>query len=395
MKNIKVMIIDDSAVVRQVLSDIIDRAEGMEVIDTAIDPIFAQQKLQKIKPDVITLDIEMPRMDGLTFLEKLMCENPIPVVMCSKLTQKSAQESLRALHLGAVEVVGKPLVNMKHDLQLQNREIVNAIRVAAGVNRNRLGESVNKAKLSESHEGHREITSSPEAAGAGDTLAQHAARLGIASAKLIAIGASTGGTQALEFALSRLDSDATGVVVVQHMPEAFTGAFAQRLDQISAIRVKEAENGDRIEKGLALIAPGGQQLEVENHAGELRVCVRQGPPVSRHCPSVDVLFRSVAQAAPRETLGIIMTGMGDDGARGMKELFDAGAFTVAQDEASCIVFGMPGRALEQGGVTTTCSLRGMPALMNAFGRPQLIDALKSDSSDAPKPKALAGLADSG
>lgn len=394
MKIIKVMIIDDSAVVRQVLSDIIDRVEGMEVIDTAIDPIFAQQKLEKIKPDVITLDIEMPRMDGLTFLEKLMCENPIPVVMCSKLTQKSAQESLRALQLGAVEVVGKPLVNMKHDLQLQNREIVNAIRVAAGVNKNRLGE-VNKAKLSKPREGRREITSSPETAGAGDTLAQHAARLGIASAKLIAIGASTGGTQALEFALSSLDSDATGVVVVQHMPEAFTGAFAQRLDQMSAIRVKQAENGDRIETGLALIAPGGQQLEVENHAGELRVCVRQGPPVSRHCPSVDVLFRSVAQAAPRETLGIIMTGMGDDGARGMKELFDAGAFTVAQDEASCVIFGMPGRALELGGVTTSCSLQGMPALMNAFGRPQLIDALKSGSSDAPKPKALAGLADSG
>jgi len=395
MKNIKVMIIDDSAVVRQVLSEIIDNADGMEVIDTAIDPIFAQQKLEKIKPDVITLDIEMPRMDGLTFLEKLMSENPIPVVMCSKLTQKSAEESLRALHLGAVEVVGKPLANMKQDLQLQNREIINAIRVAAGVDKGKLGKPVKQGKPSASGGKHREIPPSPETDGTGDTLAQHAPRLVNATAKLIAIGASTGGTQALEFILSRLDPDATGVVVVQHMPEAFTGAFAQRLDQVSTIRVKEAENGDRIEKGLALIAPGGQQLEVENRAGELRVCVRQGPLVSRHCPSVDVLFRAAAQAAPRETPGIIMTGMGDDGARGMRELFDAGAFTVAQDEASCVIFGMPGRALEQGGVTTSCSLQDLPALMNAFGRPQRVTAVKSDSADLPKTKALAGLADSG
>ncbi len=385
MKNIKVMVIDDSALVRQVLSDIINHADGMEVVAVAIDPVFAQKKLKKIKPDVIMLDIEMPRMDGLTFLEYLMRENPIPVVMCSKLTQKSAPASLRALNLGAVEIVGKPSANTKNELPLQNQEIINAIRTAAAVNPARL-------RLPARNQGA--IPAVPEKLSADAILAKHAPEHSIASSRLIAIGASTGGTQALEYVLARLDADSTGVAVVQHMPEAFTAAFAQRLDSVSPMQVKEAEHGDQIRNGRVLIAPGGQHMVVENRAGELFVAVRPGPQVSRHRPSVDVLFRSAAQAAASETMGIIMTGMGDDGARGMKELSDAGAFTVAQDEASCVIFGMPGRALEQGGVTTTCSLEGMPVLMNAFCRPRLFRSLISAGADTSGTKALARLADS-
>jgi len=386
MKNIKVMVIDDSALVRQVLSEIINHADGMEVVAVAIDPIFAQKILHKVKPDVITLDIEMPRMDGLTFLEKLMCENPIPVVMCSKLTQKSAPASLRALNLGAVDIVGKPLANMKNELPQQNQQIINAIRVAA---------TVNPARLRTSARPGGAALAVAEKLSADVVLAKQAPNPCTASARLIAIGASTGGTQALEYVLARLDAEATGVVVVQHMPEAFTGAFAQRLDSISPMHVKEAEHGDRIRNGTVLIAPGGRHTVVENHAGELCVAVKSGPLVSRHCPSVDVLFRSAAQSAASETLGIIMTGMGDDGAHGMKELLDAGAFTVAQDEASCVIFGMPGRAIEAGGVSSICSLESMPLLMNTFRRPNAFESLIGASASSSGSKALAELADSG
>jgi len=385
MKNIQVMVIDDSAVVRQALSNIINSADGMEVVAVAIDPIFAMKKLQKIKPDVITLDIEMPRMDGLTFLEQLMQENPIPVVMCSKLTQQSAPASLRALQLGAVEIVAKPCVNLKHELARQNHEIVNAVRVAAAVNPDNLRAPT---------EGRPANLVVPEKLPTDAVLAKYAPVRNMASSRLVAIGASTGGTQALEFILAQLDADSTGVVVVQHMPEAFTGAFAQRLDRVSPMEVREARDGDRVNDGLVLIAPGGQHMIVENHGGELYVAIRPGPQVNRHCPSVNVLFRSVAQAAPRETLGIILTGMGDDGAHGMKELFDAGAFTVAQDEASCVIFGMPGRALEQGGVTTTSSLEGMPVLINAFRRPRLFRSLMTAGAEVAGTKALARAADS-
>lgn len=360
MKNIQVMIIDDSALVRQVLSEIVNKADGMEVVDVAIDPVFALRKLEKIRPDVITLDIEMPRMDGLSFLEKLMRENPLPVVMCSKLTQKSAPESLRALRLGAIELVAKPLINMKQELSSQNKEIVRAIRAAA---------SVDPAKL-KAAAGIDSPKISIEAKRSADVIlpAQILATRTSAS-RLVAIGASTGGTQALEYLLTRLDANTPGMVVVQHMPKAFTGAFAERLDSISALQVKEAEHGDRIERGKVLIAPGDQHLLVENLAGNLFVALRHGPEVSRHCPSVDVLFRSAAQAAANETLGIIMTGMGDDGARGLKELYDSGAFTVAQDEASCVVFGMPARALQYGGVSTSCALQNLPDLIKTFGQP--------------------------
>lgn len=357
MSTINVLIVDDSALVRQVMSSIINDSAGMTVIDTAQDPIFALKKLETIKPDVIILDIEMPRMDGITFLEKLMKENPIPVVMCSTLTQKSSDISVKALRLGAVEVVGKPTSNLKQDLPEQRKIIVDAIRAASKVSVNkirpRLVPKLNVLKK--------------ETADA--ILPKKATNQSSPSNKLIAIGASTGGTQALEYLISTLKVDVPGVVIVQHMPEAFTAAFSRRLDSVSLVHVKEAEDGDMVESGKVLIAPGGKHLIVENRAGKLFVSIKEGPLVSRHRPSVDVLFRSVAQSAARQTLGIIMTGMGDDGANGMKELFDNGAFTVAQDEESCVIFGMPAVAIERGGVKQIEPLEKLPHMINAFNRP--------------------------
>jgi two-component system chemotaxis response regulator CheB len=360
MSNIKVLVIDDSAIVRQVLSSIINEAAGMEVIDTAQDPIFALKKLETIKPDVITLDVEMPRMDGLTFLKKLMSENPLPVVMCSTLTQKSSDTSMKALHLGAVEIVGKPTSNLKQELSDQKKQIVDAIKAAS------------KAKLKNLRMPARTPTPKlnvQKKETADVILPKQATVQSAPSNKLIAIGASTGGTQALEHVISALKPDTPGVVIVQHMPEAFTAAFSNRLNSVSEVYVKEAEEGDMVEMGKVLIAPGGKHMIIENRAGKLYVSIKEGPLVSRHRPSVDVLFRSVAQSAAKQTLGIIMTGMGDDGANGMKEMFDAGAFTVAQDEDSCVIFGMPAVAIERGGVKKICSLDRIPKMMNAFNRP--------------------------
>ncbi len=360
MSKIKVMIIDDSAVVRQVLSNIITESHGMEVMDTAQDPVFALQKLEKAKPDVITLDVEMPRMDGLTFLKKLMNENPIPVVMCSTLTQKSSETSVKALHLGAVEIVGKPASNMKQELQEQKKQIADAIRAAskARLDRMKTPKMAPPPKLNV-----------PQKLSADAILPKKTVLPFTPSNKLIAIGASTGGTQALEYVLSSLNTDTPGVVIVQHMPEAFTESFANRLNSIAQVQVKQAEDGDLVETGKVLIAPGGKHMIIKNRAGKLSVDVKEGPLVSRHRPSVDVLFRSVAQAAAKQTLGIIMTGMGDDGANGMKEMFDAGAFTVAQDEKSCVIFGMPSVAIEKGGVKKISPLQQIPEMINSFSHP--------------------------
>ncbi len=360
MDNIKVMVIDDSAVVRQVLSKIITESHGMEVLETAQDPIFALQKLKKVKPDVITLDVEMPRMDGLTFLKKLMRENPIPVVMCSTLTQKSSDTSVKALHLGAVEIVSKPTSNMKQELQQQKKQIANAIRIASKVRLDRMKPPgiPPPPKLD-----------IPQKLSADAILPRKTSLQSTHSNKIIAIGASTGGTQALEYVLSSLNINTPGVAIVQHMPEAFTESFANRLNSVAQVQVKQAENGDLIETGKVLIAPGGKHMIIKNHAGILSVNVKEGPLVSRHRPSVDVLFRSAAQAAAKQTLGIIMTGMGDDGANGMKEMFDAGAFTVAQNEESCVIFGMPAVAIKRGGVKKISSLQQIPEMINSFNNP--------------------------
>ncbi len=352
--------IDDSAIVRQVLSGIINDASGMEVIDTAQDPIFALQKLEKIKPDVITLDVEMPRMDGITFLEKLMKENPIPVVMCSTLTQKSSKTSVKALRLGAIEIVGKPTTSLKSELQSQKLEIVHAIRAASKARLSKLKVSTVKPlpKLNVQEKFSADVI-----------LAKKATVQAAPSSKVIAIGASTGGTQALERVLSSIKADTPGIVIVQHMPEAFTNAFSQRLNTISQAYIKEATDGETIEVGKVLIAPGGKHMIIENRVGKLSVAIKEGPLVSRHRPSVDVLFRSAAQSAPKQTLGIIMTGMGDDGANGMKEMFDNGAYTLAQDEDSCVIFGMPAVAIERGGVKKILPLDKISQMINAFNRP--------------------------
>ncbi|MCP4472514.1 MAG: chemotaxis response regulator protein-glutamate methylesterase [Gammaproteobacteria bacterium] len=359
MSKIKVLVVDDSAVVRQVLTGIINDAAGMEVIDTAQDPIFALQKLTSIQPDVITLDVEMPRMDGLTFLEKLMRDNPIPVVMCSTLTQKSSETSVKALHLGALEIVAKPTSNLKQELKHQGKIIVDSIRAASKARLGKLKVPAAKPPL----------IKVDEKRSADVILPKQATVQAAPSSRIVAIGASTGGTQALEYVLSSLRPDMPGVVIVQHMPEAFTEAFARRLDSIATIHVKQAEDGDLVETGKALVAPGGKHMVVENRGGKLYVSIKQGPLVSRHRPSVDVLFRSVAQNAAKQSLGIIMTGMGDDGANGMKEMYDVGAFTVAQDEASCVIFGMPAVAIERGGVRKTSSLESIPKMINSFDRP--------------------------
>jgi two-component system chemotaxis response regulator CheB len=360
MSDITVLIIDDSALVRQVLSTIINATPGMEVIATAQDPVYALKKLETFKPDVITLDVEMPRMNGLTFLKKLMIDNPYPVVMFSTLTQKSSDTSIKALRLGAVEIVGKPTSNMKKELGAQKKLIIDAIRAAAKARVRNL--SMPAKKPPTILNGQKKETA--------DVILPKLAKVNSKpSNKLVAIGASTGGTIALEFIISSLKNDAPGVVIVQHMPAAFTAAFSARLNTVSQVYVKEAEDGDMVEMGKVLIAPGGKHMVIENRAGKLYVLIKKGPLVSRHRPSVDVLFRSVAQSAAKQSLGIIMTGMGDDGANGMKEMFDFGAFTVAQDEDSCVIFGMPAVAIERGGVKKITSLDSIPKMINAFNRP--------------------------
>ena len=338
MKKIKVMLVDDSAVVRQVLQAILDEEPDIEVIGAASDPIFALDKLSRAWPDVIVLDVEMPRMDGITFLKKIMAEHPTPVVICSTLTEKGAETSMQALAAGAVEIITKPKIGLKKFLQDSSHELVNAVRAAAQANVSRLGRGAVPASAPVP------AKLSADAILPADT--SHA--MAQTTERIVAIGTSTGGTQALEAVLTALPRVSPGIVIVQHMPEKFTALFAERLNGICQIEVREARNNDRVIPGLALIAPGGKHMLLKRSGAYYHVDVIDGPLVNRHRPSVDVLFRSVAKFAGKNALGIIMTGMGDDGARGLKEMFDAGASTVAQDEASCVVFGMPKEAIKLG-----------------------------------------------
>ena len=347
MKPIKVMIVDDSAVVRQVLSAMLAEHPGIEVIGVAADPLFALDKMQRQWPDVLVLDVEMPRMDGITFLKKLMAERPTPVVICSTLTAAGAQTTLQALAEGAVGVVSKPKIGLKQFLRDAADELVQAIQSAARANLRRLAPQAS-AKLS-----------------ADAILPATSQAMAQTTETLVAIGTSTGGTQALEAVLTRLPRVCPGLVIVQHMPERFTAAFAERLNQLCQIEVLEARNGDRVMPGRALIAPGGRHMLLTRSGAQYQVEIRDGPPVSRHRPSVDVLFRSTARAAGGNALGIIMTGMGDDGARGLKEMREAGARTLAQDEDSCVVFGMPKEALKLGAVERVLALGEIPAAILA------------------------------
>jgi two-component system chemotaxis response regulator CheB len=341
MSRIKVMIVDDSAVVRQVLVELLGADPGIEVIAAVADPLFAMQRMKIQWPDVIVLDVEMPRMDGVTFLRKLMQERPTPVVICSTLTEAGAPTTIEALAAGAVTVITKPKIGLKQFLQEAAHELVTAVRTASRANIKRIAA---RAEAPAPQGVKQKNTADVILAPAGDRAMTRTTE------HVVAIGCSTGGTQALQEVLTALPSVCPAVLIVQHMPPSFTAAFAHRLDGLCQITVKEARNNDRVVPGCALIAPGGKHLLLQRSGAQYYVEVREGPPVNRHCPSVDVLFRSAAKSAGRNALGIIMTGMGDDGARGLKEMRNAGSTTIAQDEASCVVFGMPKEAIRMDAV---------------------------------------------
>ncbi|QEN03992.1 chemotaxis response regulator protein-glutamate methylesterase [Thiospirochaeta perfilievii] len=332
MSSINVMIVDDSAVVRSTLTDLISKESDINLLCTAADPYIAAKKLKEMVPDVIILDIEMPRMDGLTFLKKLMLQHPIPVIICSSKSEDGSANALRALEYGAVDIIKKPQMGTKVFLEESRNIICDAIRAAAQSSPKKVSKQiVAQPKLSADV-----IMSKPTNFHSIDT-----------TEKLIVVGASTGGTVALKIFLESLPIDTPGVVIVQHMPENFTAAFAKRLNESCVIQVKEAENNDSVLRGTALIAPGNKHTLLKRSGSRYYVEIKDGPLVSRHRPSVDVLFRSTARYAGKNAIGVIMTGMGDDGAEGLLEMKSAGSYTVAQDEASCVVFGMPKEAIKR------------------------------------------------
>jgi len=363
MSPIRVLLVDDSAVVRQVLSDQLARDPAIAVIAAVADPLFAMARMQKEWPDVIILDVEMPRMDGLTFLRKIMDERPTPVVICSTLTEKGATTTLEALAAGAVSIVTKPKLGLKRFIEEASADLATAVKAAAQANLRRLkrgvpaGDSSRKDSMTVAAKLSADAILAP---GGPCALKQTTERI-------VAVGASTGGTQALEQVLTALPRGCPGVAVVQHMPEKFTHAFAERLNRLCRIEVREARHGERLLPGHALIAPGGKHMMLKRSGAYYHVEVIDGPVVNRHRPSVDVLFRSVARYAGANALGIIMTGMGDDGARGLKEMRDAGGGTVAQDEASCVVFGMPKEAIRLGGAQRVLPLSGLPRSILEWG----------------------------
>jgi two-component system chemotaxis response regulator CheB len=349
---IRVLIVDDSAVVRQTLKSVLMSDPEIEVIATAGDPYAAAERIREQEPDVITLDIEMPRMDGLTFLKKLMAQHPIPVVICSSLADEGTQSTLRALECGAVDVITKPRLGTKQFLEHSQVEICQAVKAAAQARPNpKLPSRTVEPKLT---------------ADAILPAATHA--MAETTEKVVVIGASTGGTEALKALLESFPADTPGIVVVQHMPELFTRAFASRLNSLCAITVKEAENNDTVLRGRALIGPGNHHLLLKRSGARYFVDIKDGPLVCRHRPSVDVLFRSAARYAGPNAVGVILTGMGDDGARGMLEMKQAGAVNIAQDEATCVVFGMPKEAIKAGGVDTVLPLPSIPAAILSHAR---------------------------
>lgn len=347
-----VLVVDDSAVVRQVLTGLLGQEPGLTA-EAAADPLIALDKIRHHRPDVIVLDLEMPRMDGLTFLRRLMAEDPIPTVVCSGLAGAGTEAALRAIEEGAVEVIAKPRLAVRDFLHESAVLLIDAVRGAAVARlRRRLPGPVPP----------------PPRLDAGAVLPAGRPALRLTTDKVVAVGASTGGTEALRLVLEALPPDCPGLVIVQHMPEVFTRAFADRLDQTCRIEVKEAAAGDRVLAGRALIAPGNRHTLLVRSGGHYAVDVVDGPLVSRHRPSVNVLFRSAAQAAGPNALGVILTGMGDDGAEGLREMKQAGAATLAQDEASCVVFGMPKEAIALGCVDEVVPLERVPASILRYSR---------------------------
>ena len=372
-KKYRVLVVDDSAVVRQSLSAILEADPEIEVMGTAADPIIAVKKIQVEVPDVITLDIEMPRMDGLTFLRKIMAQRPIPVVVISSLTTRGTEAAMKALEYGASEVIGKPSMNPDVFFQESHIMLCDAVKAAAQSKIRRVTADDIKERASQTFPAPLSIptpkpaptrTSIPS----GLTVVQpkytadailgksNPADVVIPTEKIIVIGSSTGGTEAIRTLLRSMPADMPGIAIVQHMPEGFTRSFSNGLDQISRLSVKEAENGDKLYRGRVLIAPGNKHMLLKRIGKEYFVEVKEGPLVNRHRPSVDVLFRSAARYAGSNAIGVILTGMGNDGAKGMKEMHDAGAHTIAQDEQSCVVYGMPKEAVKNGGVDDVVAL---------------------------------------
>ncbi|WP_050470130.1 protein-glutamate methylesterase/protein-glutamine glutaminase [Herbaspirillum chlorophenolicum] len=384
---IKVMVVDDSSVVRQLMQELLGATSDIQVVSTASDPIFAMRKMRQEWPDVIVLDIEMPRMDGITFLKQIMALRPTPVIICSTRTDSSAGITMEALAAGAVSIISKPALGVRDFLHDTFDDLANAIRAAAQAHMGHPPAPYTQpapataiaAEVRTSKAPPREMLHHQGWMG---SLQKHSADVVLdaprgsdvfcpETARIVAIGASTGGPQALELVLGGLSPHCPGVVVVQHMPERFTHSFAERLHKISQVDVKKAVHLDMVIPGRVLIAPGGMHLVVKRDGVQYYVEVINGPLVSRHKPSVDVLFRSVAKAAGSNAVGIIMTGMGDDGARGLKEMADRGANTYAQDERSSVVFGMPKEAIQLGGVHDVISLENISAVIEQYGLREL------------------------
>jgi two-component system chemotaxis response regulator CheB len=362
VRKIKVLIVDDSAVVRQTLASILETDPKIEVMDTASDPYFAAKIIQNEVPDVITLDIEMPRMDGLTFLRKIMRQHPVPVVIISSLTTEGTLTAIKALEYGAVEIITKPQLGTKLFLEESKIRLCDVVKAAA------------RAKLKIKKLPAIPIEVSPKYSADAVLSKSYKHSMIKTTESVIAVGASTGGTEALSVFLQSLPSDCPGIVIVQHMPELFTKTFANRLNEICKLNVKEAENNDTILRGHALIAPGNKHMLVKRSGAKYFVEVVDGPLVNRHRPSVDVLFRSTAQYAGSNAVGIIMTGMGDDGARGLLEMKEAGAFTIAQDEKSCVVFGMPKEAIKRNAVDRILPLDQIAGFVQKYDRNKEIDS---------------------
>jgi two-component system chemotaxis response regulator CheB len=344
MAKTKVLIVDDSALIRQMLTEMLNSDPDLEVVGTAQDPFMAREKIKALNPDVMTLDVEMPRMDGVTFLANLMRLRPMPVVMVSTLTEQGADITLQALELGAVDFVSKPKMDIAHTLDDYAEEIIGKVKAAAKARVRPLERSL-PAAMAETF--------------SADVIPASARQLRTTD-RILAIGASTGGTEAIKEILARLPADAPGTVITQHIPAAFSGPFAKRMNGISAMNVCEAQDGQPILTGHAYIAPGGRHLLVERSGARYICRLNDGPPVNRHRPSVDVMFRSVAQSAGANAVSVLLTGMGDDGAKGMQEMHDAGAPAIAQDEKSSVVWGMPGEAVKLGCVDEVVSLLKIP-----------------------------------
>jgi two-component system chemotaxis response regulator CheB len=353
MKTINVMVVDDSAVVRKVVGAILESAPDIHLLHAVSDPLLAIERMKQQWPDVIVLDVEMPRMDGITFLKRIMAERPTPVVICSTLTEKGAETTMAAMAAGAVSIITKPKLGLKDFLNESADELVSAVRAASQANVRRL--SVRRPAAAAAP---APVTAKLSA----DAVLPPAAETRVpltTTERVVAIGTSTGGTLALEEVLTALPRVTPGIVIVQHMPEKFTAAFAERLNKLCQLEVKEARHGDRVLPGRALIAPGGKHMLLRRDGANYHMDVIDGPLVNRHRPSVDVLFRSVAKQAGANALGVIMTGMGDDGAAGLLEMRKAGARTVAQDEESCVVYGMPKEAVKRGGVEKSVPLNAI------------------------------------